>query len=163
MEVAFDGKVISGYKKQRRKNKRTKIEIWVDYDIYQRNDNDCMDQYRLKARGIPDFRFSYHNFEDFLVLHMEDEKVRKWSESVRLSGHLTTPLHSKEYAEIFECIVTGYKKGDLSPDFISKESLLRFKQNIQNPIIPAPVEVCFGNFATFLIDQIDEAYPGLLI
>ena len=77
------GKVISGYKKQRKENKRTKIEVWVDYDLYQRNDNSCMDQYRLKPKGIPDFKFSYHNFEDFLVLHMDEETVQVWRDCVQ--------------------------------------------------------------------------------
>ena len=155
--------VVSGYKAQRKDNKRMKIEVWVDYDIYKRNDKNNMTNYRLKPAGIPDFKFSYHNFEDFLVMHMENEKVGVWREQVQSSGHLAAPLHSKDYVVLFDCIMPGYKKGDLSPDFISKESLLRLKRNLQGPIIPPSTDPHCGDFASFLIDQIDEAFPELLV
>lgn len=99
------GTVITGYKKQRAENKRAIIQVWVDYDLYFRNDKDCMTRYLAKPRGIPDFRFSYHNFED---------------------------------------------------------SLLRLKQNLQAPIITPSSDPHCGDFASFLIEQIDEGFPTLL-
>ncbi len=155
--------VVSGYNGQYKKNKRGRIEIWVDYDIYLRNDRNNLSNYSDKAPGIPDFKFSFHNYEDFLVLHMENHLIQNWLTLVKPTGHFVTPLHSKEYEPLFENIIPGYRKGDLSPDFISKDSLLRLKQNVQNPIIRPTVDVRFGNFAEFLIGQIDESYPTLLI
>jgi hypothetical protein len=153
--------VITGYKDNRNRNKKSKIEVWVDYDIYLRNDRSNLSNYRSKTTGIPDFKFSFHNFEDFLVLHMANHLIENWHTLVEPTGHFVTPLHSKAYVPIFENIIPGYRKGDLSPDFISKESLLRLKQNIQTPIIRPTVDASFGNFAEFLIGQIDEAYPTL--
>ncbi len=157
------GKVISRYKTERKDNKRARIEVWVDHDLYLRNDKGNMNQYLRKPSGIPDFRFSYHNFEDFLVLHMDDEKVREWTGCVHSTGHITTPLHTAEYSVMFEKIMPGYRKGGLSPDFISKESLWRLKQNNQKPIIPPSSAPGFTDFATFLINLIDEAFPSLLV
>ncbi len=31
--------------------------------------------YMGKPVGIPDFAFSFHNFEDLLVLHMDDDAI----------------------------------------------------------------------------------------
>ncbi len=89
--------------------------------------------------------------------------IHTWRELIEPTGHFVTPLHSREYEPLFENIIPGYQKGDLSPDFISKESLLRLKQNIQNPIIRPTADSTFGNFSEFLIREIDEAYPALLM
>lgn len=158
----FYGNIVSGYRAKRKHNKHARIKIWADYDLYARNDKGSMTLYLAKPLGIPDFKFSYHNFEDFLVLHMEDKKVQSWKEGVAASGHLTTPLHTKKYTELFANIMPNYQKGDLSPDFISEKSLRCLKQNIQNPIVPPPAEPHFGNFASFLIGEIDAVYPELL-
>jgi hypothetical protein len=67
------------------------------------------------------------------------------------------------YVPHFESVLPGYQKGDLSPGFITQEALLRLKTNLANPLIPAPTDPRFRNFAQFLIDQIDAAFPTLLV
>jgi hypothetical protein len=41
--------VFTGYQDQYKKNKRGCIEIWVDYDIYLRNDRDNLNNYCSKG------------------------------------------------------------------------------------------------------------------
>ena len=155
------------YRQQRKDNKKANIEVWVDHDIYLRQasapERRNRARYLSKPAGIPDFRFSFHNFEDFLVLHMDDSAVQRWHAAFDSTGHAATPLHSDAYVPHFESVMLGYQKGDLSPDFITKESLLRLKSNLANPLIPAPTDPRFRSFARFLIDQIDAAFPTLLI
>ncbi len=155
------------YRQQRKDNKKAHIEIWVDHDIYLRQtsapERRNRTRYLSKPAGIPDFVFSFHNFEDFLMLHMDDSAVQRWHAAFDSTGHATNPLHSDAYLPHFASVMPGYQKGDLSPDFITQESLLRLKNNLATPLIPAPTDPCFRNFAQFLIDQIDAAFPTLLV
>ena len=48
-------------------------------ELIKRNDNKNQDQYLKKPRNIPNFYFSYMNFEDFLALHNK-EWAEKWKE-----------------------------------------------------------------------------------
>jgi hypothetical protein len=96
-----------GFNNARTSNRGTGIKIWVDYDIYLRNDKDNMTQYQNKPTRIPDFHFSFHNFEDFLVMHMEDQRVRAWHECVEPTGHFRKPLHSRDYGPHFRNIISG--------------------------------------------------------
>jgi len=155
--------VVSNYKDQRRGNRRAQIEVWVDYDLYVRNDRENMTKYQAKPPGIPDFKFSFHNFEDFLVMHMEDETVERWRSIFGQAGHFKTPLHSCDYIPLLRTLIPEYKKGELSVD-ITAESLKRLKrnQNMLNPLGVPPDDLHFGSFAVFLIKQIEEAYPELL-
>jgi hypothetical protein len=122
-----------------------------------------MTQYQNKPARIPDFHFSFHNFEDFLMMHMEDHLIRTWRELVEPTGHFRKPLHSRDYEPHFRKIISGYRKGDLSPDFISRESLLRLKKSVLSPTIPPPEHPGFPSFAKFVIDEIEEAFPTLLV
>lgn len=153
---------VANYKRVWNGNRRAHIEVWVDYDIYLRDDRQNMAKYRSKPSGIPDFRFAFHTFEDFLVMHMEEALVGKWRAVFEPQGHFKTPLHSSKYEPLFQEIIPLYRKGTLSPDFITVESLKRLKKNMINPVIVPPPEPPFGNFGAFLIQQIEEAFPGLL-
>lgn len=153
--------VVAGYRWQRKKNKTAHIEVWVDHDIYLRNDRNNRDMYLAKPPGIPDFRFSFHNFEDFLVMHMENRQVQVWQSIFEPKGHFGAPLHSRDYEPLFQQIMPEYRKGFVSPDFISVGSLLRLRQNTQKPIISHGTDPKFGSFAGFLIGQLEEAYPAL--
>ena len=159
--------VTSCFRQQRKGNKKASIEIWVDHDIYFRQtsapERRNRESYLKKPAGIPDFRFSIHNFEDFLVLHMEDSAVQRWHAAFDPAGHVATPLHSKAYMPLYAPVLPGYRKGDLSSDVITKESLLRLKGNLAKPLIPAPADPSFRSFAHFLIDNIDAAFPTLLV
>lgn len=153
------------YKQQRKENKKSKIEVWVDHDIYVRQDSAPerrnVASYMGKPAGIPDFVFSFHNFEDFLALHLDDAAIQRWHTAFD-PAHVAKPLHSVDYLPLYESVIPGYRKGDLSPDFITRDSLSRMKANLARPLVPTPADPRFGSFARFLIDQIDAAFPRLL-
>ena len=58
------------YRKEAKENKGADIIVWADWDLYARNDHDCLDNYMNKKSGIPDFCFSFQNFEDFWAMHL---------------------------------------------------------------------------------------------
>ena len=62
----FYAAVQSKYREIKRANPRGDICIWVDADIYIRNERNCNDAYRRRPAGVPAFLFSRQNFEDFL-------------------------------------------------------------------------------------------------
>lgn len=161
----FYNNVVGCYKAQRRSNPRSLIEIWVDHDIYFRQNSAPerrnIARYMGKPEGIPAFVFSFHNFEDFLALHLDDAALQRWHAAFD-PAHVATPLHSVDYLPLYEAILPGYRKGDLSPDFITRESLTRLKANLASPLVPEPAESRFRSFARFLITQIDAAFPDLL-
>lgn len=84
--------------------------IWVDSDLYERNERDSNDCYRKGPSGIPPFLFSYHNFEDFLVLHLDDEHVVQW---VDLCGGGKNPLFERDYLPLLSIIFPDYEKKSL--------------------------------------------------
>ena len=162
----FYNVVVKFYKAQHRSNPRSPIAVWVVDDIYVRQDSarerKNRASYLKKPDGIPDFVFSFHNFEDFLVLHMDDTALQRWHTAFD-PAHVAHPLHSEDYLRLYEVILPGYRKGDLSPDFITRDSLLRLKTNLASPLVPASADPRFRSFAQFLIDQIDTAFPDLLV
>jgi len=135
----------------------------VDYDLYLRNNRNNRDLYLNKPKGIPDFRFSFHNFEDFLVLHMEKAVIEKWCSFLEPTRHFLEPLHATDYIPLFQQVFPEYAKGDLPSDFITPEALNRLKRNSLHPIITPPADSQFPGFASFLIGQIEEAYPDLFV
>jgi hypothetical protein len=153
------------YRRQRNENKKLQIEVWVDDDIYVRqgsarerkNRESCLG----KPIGIPDFLFSFHNFEDFIALHLDDAAIECWHTSFD-TAHAAHPLHSVDYLPLYDSVFPGYRKGDLPPDFITRESLLRLKANLDRPLIQPSDDPRFRSFARFLIEQIDAAFPALL-
>jgi hypothetical protein len=142
--------------------KASSIHIWTDFDLYLRNDNACADLYRRKSASLPDFLFSFHNFEDFLALHLAEEPFSRWVDIGR-NGHFQCPLRSAEYLQDFAAVIPGYRKGTLPPDFISWEALANLQRHrIHQPIPnPAPFDG-IGRFADFLVTEIERAYPGRL-
>ncbi len=127
-------KVESEYKKARKDNRNTRILIWIDWDRYQRNDNLDMDNYKKKPTGIPEFLFSYQNFEDFLFMHKETEDLEKWIMFCSGKNHFHSPLHSAEYIETFKSLFNNnYSKGEIPID-INSDSLnnLQKHQNDQS-------------------------------
>jgi len=146
----------------RRENKRSDIRVWADFDLYHRNDNRCADLYREKAAGIPDFHFSFYNFEDFYALHLDELQHQAWLAFGR-QGHFDEPLHSVGYLPGFTQFVVGYAKGAIPPDFISWESLSNLKRNKANRPTSNPQNLAgIKCFADFLVGVIDQAFPGRL-
>jgi len=148
------------YSDVRRENKKITIRIWADFDLYLRNDHHCATHYRRKNTSLPDFLFSFHNFEDFLALHLADEPFTRWLEFGR-RGHFENPLHSPDYHREFETILPGYRKAGLPPDFISWPALARIKRRLTHQPIPRSHDLGgIDKFADFLIAEIERAYPG---
>jgi len=156
------GKLKNRYNQTRKQNKNFSIQIWADFDLYHRNDKSCAVNYARKTAGIPDFLFSYHNFEDFYALHSDGDRFQEWLR-FGASGHFATPLHSVGYLPEIKRIFPGYGKGDLPVDFISWDSLKNLKLNkAQHPRSNPHNLQGIGCFADFLISEIERAYPGLL-
>lgn len=160
------GKIKAIYNDARKANgMRCSIQVWADFDLYHRNDKRCAEHYARKTAGIPDFLFSFHNFEDFYALHFDGDALGEW---LRFGGpfgrhHFTSPLHSHGYMPEIERIFPGYKKGGLPPNFVSKSSLRNLKNNLKLQPESNPHDLQgIRSFAEFLIDQIERAYPNLL-
>jgi len=156
------GKLKSRYNKTRTQNKKSSIQIWADFDLYHRNDNQCADHYARKTPGIPDFLFSYHNFEDFFALHWDGNSFQEWLQFGN-HGHFTTPLPAIDYLPEIERIFPGYGKGELPADFITWAALKNLKRNrARQPICNPNNLQGLGSFADFLISEIEQAFPGSL-
>lgn len=160
------GKIKSTYNQNRRCNKAASIQVWVDFDLYHRNDKKSGDLYAAKTSGIPDFLFSFHNFEDFFALHHDGTALTEWLKFGSPAGlrHFTDPLHSVGYLPEIQRIFPGYAKGGLPADFISWQSLRNLKANLSHqPLasIPHNLQNVRG-FAEFLIREIEAAYPSVL-
>jgi hypothetical protein len=146
----------------RRQNKNTSIQIWTDFDLYHRNLNGCATSYLGKARGLPDFLFSFHNFEDFLALHWEGDRFESWLRFGR-SGHFETPLHAVGYLPEFQRIFPNYSKAELPLGFIGWPSLRNLKCNLARQPSSNPHNLPnLQSFAGFLVGEIERAYPGRL-
>ncbi len=128
--------VVRKYREVRKDNRTTRIIIWVDWDRYQRNDNCDMDNYQRKPDDIPNFLFSYQNFEDFLSMHFDHSKMQRWWASCVSRDHFTTPSHSKEYIPAFIAFIGGnYSKGEM-PINIDCHSLNNLKMHQRDTSIP---------------------------
>ena len=163
--VAKGGK-FSTLKKQfsatRKGNRNSCIHIWADFDLYHRNDQHCADNYARKTEGIPDFLFSYLNFEDFYALHSDGEQFDNWL-NFGNAGHFTAPLHADVYLPEIKRIFPGYGKGELPVDFITWDSLKNLKRNkVHHPRSNPRNLQGLGCFADFLVREIERAYPGSL-
>lgn len=160
------GKIKGAFSKIRGENERApSIQIWADFDLYHRNYRGCAKAYAKKPEGIPDFHFSFHNFEDFLALHLSGAQLAEWLRYGNATGrnHFTSPLHARDYLPEMQRIIPDYQKGTLSPDFISWASLQNLKANLHHQPSSNPHNLQgIRSFAAFLIEQIEQAYPGRL-
>ena len=159
------GKMKSCYNRTLKENKKARIHIWADFDLYHRNDQKCAENYRTK-KGIPDFHFSFHNFEDFFALHFEGEALVQWLQFGAAAGqnHFDKPVHSSDYLPEIKRIFPDYAKGALPADFVSWSTLNNLKSNLglQPRSNPGNLQGVYS-FAQFLIEQIEEVYPGKLL
>lgn len=149
------------------RNKAGFIRIWADFDLYLRNDKNNATAYKSKgASGIPHFHFSFHNFEDFYALHLDDASFQRWiafgqqSRSGRQS-HFAWPFHSEEYLQEFRRIVPDYRKGEIPSDFVSWTSLNNLRRNKSSCPKGAILTSLpgAGCFAEFLTEKLCNSYP----
>jgi len=148
-------------KEIRKKNRNHKnVQIWVDYDLYhpQRPKNKRQN-YLDRPQGVPAFHFSFHNFEDFLILHYPLDTVRKWVSVFENTGHFTQPLHHETYKPHFSTIFPDYRKGLLPVQFVNAVTLGHLKRNLLGRIIPPSDEPDFQDFAKLLLSELEAAYP----
>ena len=141
--TGFFSNVVAVYRTVRRNNPRTPVLVWVDWDVYARNERQCQDAYFRKGKGIPSFCFSRQNFEDFLATHLSEDKLARWLEVCRGNGHLKTPLHSEQYFPLFkEALFPQYSKGDI-PFPLTKQCIERMLHN--QGIIDMPLHCDFAD------------------
>lgn len=114
---------IQKYKDVKRNNSRQPIYIWVDKDTYIRNDQNDAHIYEKKSKNIPDFFFSWQNFEDFLVMHLDDDNMKIWIQECVRHSHNITPMHQDTYLPLLKnhCF-KNYEKGQI-PFVITLERL----------------------------------------
>lgn len=143
--------VVKKYRGERKLNKNTDIEIWVDYDIYKRNEQKNLDKYKKKPKGIPNFKFNYFNFEDFLIMHFNDDVLNKWKEICKVNNHFNEPMKSDKYLKLIKNIFSDYDKSSLTNLFVFNKQTLEnlFKHNAEQSEIKS-------DFAEFLENIIDK-------
>jgi len=159
------------YRKCRKADKHTPIMVWVDADIYVRNEG-AVEERNAKSyagkKDLPDFLFSVMNFEDFLALHFDDDIFEKWYETFS-ERHFKTPMHGSEHVPLFVKIWENhakrysckpYSKGDLPSGFISVPSLTNLSRHIVDPRIVAlfRANTPTDTFAEFLVSRIRTLY-----
>lgn len=146
MNISFAAKVIGSghfsdvekaYKKQCKENKKLKKDIWVDKDIYERNDRDNNTKYSNKEPNIPNFLFTTYNFEDFLVMHLGDDISDNWHQILNTQNHFNIPLKSDQYIPLIKekiAVFNNYEKGDIpfeiTLDHIKQAYKIHQNQNI---------------------------------
>lgn len=153
------------------------VEIWVDADIYIRNEPYTFDpskhngdEYRNREQGIPIFHFSYHNFEDFVAFHCDKTTFEKWKANVLFAAsgatnqaHHDWPLASSEYAPQFQKVVPHYSKRKM-PFSISVDRLANLRRNLQDPDVKTMSALLQPGieFGSRVLELFDAAYPGLI-
>lgn len=99
---------------------RKKLKIWIDEDIYKRNEQQNYTKYLKYKSKMPDFLFTQYNFEDFLIMHLDDKIITEWQEKLIKRNHFNVPLISDEYIDLLKknmTIFKDYQKGVI-PDEI---------------------------------------------
>ena len=148
---------------EHKKNPKQNLCAWVDYDLYHpRREESERQNYLSRSQGVPDFHFSFYNFEDFLILHYPLATLQEWALRLGNTGHFTQPLYDDEYKPHFKAILPDYEKGSLPAQFVNADTLGNLKRNLPARIISPPSdEPDFRDFAGFLLAEFETAYPEL--
>lgn len=146
-------------RKEMKENQTAEKWVWVDADLYIRNEKDSGDNYRRRPANIAPFYFSILNFEDFLACHLDDESFKRWITVMSATGHFTNPLCWDDYKIPYAQILPGYHKGGLPADIITLESLGNLKRHIAH----IPTIKCNGlpierTFAELMLNEICRWY-----
>lgn len=108
------------------------IFFLVDWDLFERNENNCRALYFQEKDSLPPFFFNYQNFEDFLSLHLPSDQATRWCNTCTTRQHFRTPMHASQYTPLFSQLVPGYKKGTLPIEFDMCDALKNLKVNHTN-------------------------------
>lgn len=146
--TGFYTEVQKKHKEVRKDNPRTPIKIILDDDIYVRNEGRREQDNSTKfAESVfkDEFMFNVHNFEDFLMLHYDDETLNQWLAKCTETNHRITPMHSEQYMPLVKGLFPDYKKGELLFSPINQEKLDNlFRHNEDSSIFIK------STFATYL-------------
>lgn len=135
-------------KELKKKDKIAGIIIWVDKDVYKRNENKNSIKYARKQTSIPNFKFNIYNFEDFLAMHLPSTELAKWQAICEREGHFATPMTADQYEPLLAgSIFPGYSKGKLPDGIITIDSLRNLKMNQADKTVKFD-----SDFAKFLCD-----------
>lgn len=146
-------------RKEIKQNQTAEKWAWVDADLYVRNYKDCGTNYQKRASGIPSFHFSIFNFEDFIALHLDDERFGRWVDVMTEAGHFKSPLHWEEYKVYFEKVMPGYRKGGLPADFVNLASLGNLNRHLaQLPLVDLNGFTVDRTFAAAMLDEVSRWY-----
>lgn len=107
------------YKRVQSSQRNCTLIIWVDRDIYIRNENDC-ETNRLATKDMC-FYFSIMNFEDFLMLHQDAAAAQKWFSAIAAKKHWANPLTDDQYLPEFLKFFPDYKKKGVAIRFNERE------------------------------------------
>lgn len=125
---------IKTYNQEKKKSPKDNIIIWLDKDTYIRNDRNDKDNYeRSEKQSL--FFFSYYNFEDFLVMHLDEEQVLQWQRICDQQAHFQCPLYSEQVERLIkQHIFPDYQKGQI-PFEITEKHITNLVKNQNNPAI----------------------------
>lgn len=129
--------------------KERNIFFLADWDLFHRNENESRTHYEKQREELPPFYFNYHNFEDFLSLHLPVKQAAQWCQICVARNHFEAPMHGSEYEPLFKELVHGYRKGSLPENFTMKEGL----QNLKNNIADARIHQK-SDFADYLLKEV---------
>lgn len=150
------------YLKAKKQNRNVQVRVWADFDLFYRDTDGCWRLYADRGRGVTEFHFSFHNFEDFLALHLDGEKLETWLRFGR-EGHFSQPRQSTECLEWASKLFQSYQKGILPVDFVTVQSLRNLKANL--PLQPRSNPHGAGELKTFaelIIGEIERFHPDIL-
>lgn len=150
-ELKFTGKYLEGVKTKNYKShleKRykphklkmfDKVYMWIDFDIFKReniNEEDIKKNIKEikfnKKSVIP--LFNKMNGEDFIMLHNNDDNLKKWINICNRKNHFENPMIKNQYMKEIKKIIPDYSKTD--PIDITEEKLEICINNIENKDIP---------------------------
>ena len=153
-------------------NRNANVEVWIDYDLFARNEKESRTNYlkQLEEKRIRVFHFSHFNFEDFLVLHYGKKEMNLYRQKFQ-AKHFQVPLTKEDYLPLYREIFPDYRKGALPQGFAVNQTTLgnlkrNHRENVRkehsensSPRSDTPEK--FPHFADFLLIQFETAYPEL--
>ena len=144
--------LITKYKEQKEKYKKNDdFIIWADYDIYLRNNNKNNNKY-IKSEYKNLLKFSYFNFEDFLIMHKKKDSVIDWQKIMEEENHFKEPIHSERVQYLIKEheVFNDYKKGKI-PIELNDKSFDNLRKNFLDKDIKFKGD---NDFIEFLLEKI---------